>query len=59
MIYDKIRFIFGSPVEHGYQVLSDEGIFIKITDLDGNELHLDNYGSECILPNPRPSWATP
>ena len=57
MHYNKIKFIFGSPVESGYQVVSDDGILIKITDLDGNELTLDNYGSECVLPNPRPDWA--
>ena len=57
MIYDKIRFIFGSPVEYGYQVLTDDGIFIKITDLDGNELSLEGYSAEAVLPNPRPDWA--
>ena len=59
MIYDKIKFLFGSPVEYGYQVLTNDGIFIKITDLDGNDLNLDSYGSECVLPNPFPSWGTP
>jgi hypothetical protein len=58
MIYDKIRFDYGSPVEYGYRILDTNGVEIRITDLDGNTLNLTQYGYICVLPNPLPSWAT-
>ena len=57
MIYDKIKYIYGSPVEYGYRVLDDNGIINRLTDLDGNTLDLPQCGYECILPNPLPPWA--
>ena len=58
MIYDKVQFSFGSPTEFGYRILSDDGQFIKFTDLDGNDIEVGPCGYECVLPNPRPDWAT-
>ena len=61
MIYDKIKYIYGSPVEEGYRVLNDNGIIDRLTDLDGNTLELvDNYGYFITDTNPPfPSWGTP
>jgi hypothetical protein len=58
MIYDKVKYLYGSPVEYGYRVLDDYGISQRLTDLDGNTLELGEFGYQCILPNPLPSWAT-
>ena len=58
MIYDKIKFEYGSPVEYGYRILNENGQTDRLTDLDGNTLDLEEYGYVCILPNPLPSWAT-
>ena len=58
MIYDKIEFEYGSPVQYGYRILDDNGQTIRITDMDGNTLELGEFGYRCILPNPLPSWAT-
>jgi hypothetical protein len=58
MIYDKVQFSFGTPIEFGYRILSDDGQFIKFTDLDGNDVEVGPCGYECVLPNPRPNWAT-
>jgi len=58
MQYKKIRFIENYPVDFGYQLVTDDGIFVKITDLDGNELNPPTYSCEAVTPNPRPSWAT-
>jgi len=58
MQYQKVRFIDNYPVDFGYQIISDDGIFIKITDMDGNELTPPIFSCECVSPNPKPSWAT-
>jgi hypothetical protein len=58
MIYDKVKYLYGSPFEYGYRVLDDNGIIQRLTDLDGNTLDVEGCGYECILPNPLPSWAT-
>jgi hypothetical protein len=58
MIYDKIKFEYGSPVEYGYRILNENGQTDRLTDLDGNTLDLVECGYICILPNPLPKWAT-
>jgi len=60
MIYYKIRFDYGSPVEEGYQEISN-GYVQRLTDLDGNTLELEsNYGYGISDANPPfPSWGTP
>lgn len=60
MIYYKIRFEYGSPVEEGYQEI-ENGYVLRLTDLDGNTLDLvGNYGYGVSDTNPPyPSWATP
>jgi hypothetical protein len=45
----RIKFIYGVPSEFGYLHVDLNGNFIKLTDLDGNEVCLDNQcGYECI-----------
>ena len=60
MIYYKIRFNYGSPVDEGYQEIY-EGYVQRLTDIDGNTLDLiDNYGYEVTDINPPfPPWGTP
>lgn len=60
MIYYKIRFNYGSPVDEGYQEIY-EGYVQRLTDIDGNTLDLiDNYGYEVTDTNsPFPIWGTP
>lgn len=60
MIYYKIRFDYGSPVEEGYQEIIN-GYVQRLTDLDGNTLELEsNYGYGVSDTNPPfPSWGTP
>lgn len=60
MIYYKIRFDYGSPVEEGYQEILN-GYLQRLTDLDGNTLELvDNYGYDVTDINPPfPEWGTP
>lgn len=57
MIYNKIKFIYGSPYEYGYLIVDDQGIQIRITDLSGNTLSLGGYGYICTDPNELPDWA--
>jgi hypothetical protein len=60
MIYYKISFEYGSPVNEGYQEILD-GYVQRLTDLDGNTLNLVNnfgYGVSDTNP-PFPSWGTP
>lgn len=54
MMYNKIRFTIGSPVEYGY-LITGNGEPI-LTDLDGNVLILNECGYECISVE-TPSWA--
>ncbi len=58
MQYQKVRFIDNYPVDFGYQLITDDGIFVKITDMDGNELNPPTFSCECVTPSPLPSWAT-
>ena len=60
MIYYKIRFDYGSPVEEGYLEIFN-GYLQRLTDLDGNTLELvDNYGYDVTDTNPPfPEWGTP
>ena len=60
MIYYKIEFDYGSPVEEGYQEIFN-GYLQRLTDLDGNTLELvDNYGYDVTDTNPPfPEWGTP
>jgi len=60
MIYYKISFEYGSPVNEGYQEILN-GYVQRLTDLEGNTLNLINnfgYGISDTNP-PFPSWGTP
>jgi hypothetical protein len=57
MIYNKIQFLYGSPVEYGYLIVNDQGIEDRLTDLSGNTLSLGPCGYICVDPNPLPDWA--
>lgn len=49
MNQQKVRFIYGVSVEFGYLYTDLNGNFIKLTDLDDNEVCLNNQcGYECI-----------
>jgi hypothetical protein len=59
MIYYKIIFDYGSPVNEGYQEI-ENGYVLRLTDLDGNTLELESnygYGVSDINP-PFPPWGT-
>ena len=54
MMYNRVRFISGSPFEYGY-LITGNGEPI-LTDLDGNVLILPECGYECIAIE-TPPWA--
>jgi len=54
MMYNKIRYISGSPVEYGY-LITGNGEPV-LTDLDGNILSLNECGYVCITVEV-PTWA--
>jgi hypothetical protein len=53
-MYNKIRYISGSPVEYGY-LITGNGEPV-LTDLDGNILSLNECGYVCITVEV-PTWA--
>jgi hypothetical protein len=57
MYYNKIQFVYGSPVEFGYLIVDDQGNQVRITDLSGNTLSLGEIGYFCTNPNELPDWA--